>query len=113
MQRSQAQIAEEFAVNEFGMEMAETNQAGYDGILPDGKKLQVKSKKWGSHPLSGTYVDLAETVVKGSDAADLLLVVFVDEETKEIKDYIGPTSIEKVIKVAQRRVTYRVTMNKL
>ncbi len=108
-----ASIAEDFAVSEFDMEKAGTNQPGYDGTLPDGKRLQVKSKIWGAHSDSSTVVYLEETVVKGLDAADLLLVVFVDDETEEVKRYIGLTPIGEVIEVAKPVLSYRITVNKL
>ena len=40
-------IAEDWAVCKYGMKKAKTNQPGYDGILPDERKLQVKSKSMG------------------------------------------------------------------
>lgn len=110
MAKMQEKIAEDWAVREYGMIRAKTNQPGYDGILPDGRRLQVKSKKHGAHSDSGTYVDLSEKTVKGKDAADCLLVVFVDD-TGEVRGTIGPVPMEDVLKKAETR--YRITMNKL
>ncbi|MDE2760472.1 MAG: hypothetical protein OXH90_09280 [Paracoccaceae bacterium] len=106
-------IAEDLAVRKFGMKRAKTNQPGYDGILPDGRRLQVKSKKHGAHPDSGTYVDLSEKTVKGEDAADCLLVVFVDFDTGDVMGTIGPVPMEDVLKKVEAITRYRITMNKL
>lgn len=111
MAKMQEKIAEDWAVREYGMIRAKTNQPGYDGILPDGRRLQVKSKKHGAHPDSGTDVDLSEKTVKGEDAADYLLVVFVDYDTGNVMDHTGPVPMEDVLKKAETR--YRITMNKL
>ncbi len=46
---------------------------GFDGRLPDGQKLQVKSKKAGAHKDSATYVTLSQVTLK---LADDLLIVF-------------------------------------
>ncbi|MCY4100094.1 MAG: hypothetical protein OXF46_04155 [Rhodobacteraceae bacterium] len=93
------------------MKRAKTNQPGYDGILPDGRKLQVKSKKHGANSDSGTYVDLSEKTIKGEDAADCLLVVFVDYETGKVMRSIGPVNLKDICEVAETR--YRITINKL
>ncbi|MCY4260129.1 MAG: hypothetical protein OXC91_07695 [Rhodobacteraceae bacterium] len=105
-----AEIAEHWAVARFGMERAPTGQWGHDGTLPDGRTLQVKSKKYGAHSESAAYVDLSEEVMR---SADSLLVVFVDYETGEIRDHIGPVPVDEVKDITTKRKRYRVTMNRL
>ena len=58
-------IAEEWAVRELGMRKAKAGQRGHDGILPCGKKIEIKSKKYGAHSDSATYVDFSEAKVDG------------------------------------------------
>ncbi len=94
------------------MKRARRNQKGFDGTLPDGKKLQVKSKKYGSHTDSGTCIDLTRDGICGNDAADDLLVVFVDWKTGEIKgEPIGPVPISCLMPKAQKR--YRWTVKQI
>ncbi len=93
------------------MEKARLNQKGFDGTLPDGKKLQVKSKKYGAHKDSGAYIDLTEDGICGDDAADALLVVFVDWATNEVKDAIGPAPISCLVPKAKKR--YRLTIKQI
>ena len=72
---------------------------------------RLNQRSIGAHPDSGTYVDLSEKTVNGEDAADCLLVVFVDFDTGDVMDTIGPVPMEDVLKKAETR--YRITMNKL
>ncbi len=75
------EVAEDWAVREFGMERARAGQSGFDGILPCGMKIQVKSKKWPPRQSDAQiYVDLSEKTVEGADAADLLVIAFVDKK---------------------------------
>ena len=106
-----ANIAEDWAVEHLGMEKAKENQKGYDGTLPDKRKLQVKSKKHGAHRDSGAYIELNEGGVSGNDAADDLLIVFVDWETSEVTDTVGPVPIDCLMSKAQKR--YRWTVKQL
>ena len=78
----QVKIAENYAISRFGMRKAKPGQHGYDGILSCGEKLQVKSKKHGVHSDAGTYVVLSEETIQGENAANYLLIVFVDETGK-------------------------------
>ena len=105
-------VAEEWAVKEFGMKPAKGDQRGHDGILPDGKKVEIKSKKHGAHSDSQTYVDLSESKFSGEDAADCLLVVFVDYGTEKVVDHIL-RDMNKVLRMARRRTVLRVMISDL
>ena len=106
-----AKIAEDWAEENLGMEKAKKNQKGYDGTLPDGRKLQVKSKKHGAHHDSGTYIELNEGGIWGGDAADDLLIVMVDWKTGEVTDKVGPVPIDCLMSKAQKR--YRLTVKQI
>lgn len=106
-----AKIAEDWAEENLGMEKAEENQKGYDGTLPDKRRLQVKSKKHGAHRDSGAYIELNEGGIFGNDAADELLIVFVDWETGEVTDTVGPVPIDSLRSRAQKR--YRWTVKQI
>ena len=82
--------AEIWAEEELGMVKAGKGTAGFDGTLPDGRKLQVKSKKANAHSDARTYVELSKSTL---DEADDLLIVFVDDETCEVTRTIGPVPI--------------------
>lgn len=105
-------LAEEWAVVEFGMKPARENQSGHDGILPDGRKVEIKSKKHGAHSDSQTYVDLSESKFSGEHAADCLLVVFVDYETGKVVDHIL-RDMRHVLGVAKCRTVRRITISDL
>ena len=104
--------AEKWAVREFGMSLAKKNQSGHDGILPDGRKVEIKSKKHGAHSDSQTYVDLSESKFSGENAADCLLIVFVDYETGEVVDHIL-RDMKQVLKIARCRTVRRVMISDL
>jgi len=105
-------LAEEWAVVEFGMKPARENQSGHDGILPDGRKVEIKSKKHGAHSDSQTYVDLSESKFSGEHAADCLLVVFVDYETGKVVDHIL-RDMNQVLEMAKCRTVRRVMISDL
>ncbi len=56
--------AEIWAEENLRMSKAEKGTAGYDGTLPDGRTLQVKSKKHGAHSDSATYFTLPESSIQ-------------------------------------------------
>ena len=77
-----------WAEEKLGMVKADKGTAGFDGILPDGRKLQVKSKKAYAHSDAGTYVTLSKSTL---ELADDLLIVFVDDKTCEVTDETNRT----------------------
>ena len=83
-------LAETWAVVNLGMCKAARGTAGIDGTLPDGRTLQVKSKRSGAHADAATYVTLSAST---KAEADDLLVVFVDQATFEVTRTIGPLQI--------------------
>ena len=105
-------LAEEWAVNKFGINPAKENQSGHDGILPDGRKVEIKSKKHGAHSDSQTYVDLSESKFSGENAADCLLVVFVDYETGKVVDHVL-RDMKRVLEISRRRTVRRVMISDL
>ncbi|MCY4240291.1 MAG: hypothetical protein OXD36_00940 [Rhodobacter sp.] len=105
-------IAEEWAKSEFGIKLAKTNQRGYDGVFPDGRKVEIKSKKYNAHSDSATYVDLSESKIEGKDSADCLLVIFVNYETGQVMDHICK-NMDHVRKIAKVKTVYRITMSDL
>ena len=82
--------AEIWAEEKLGMVKAEKGTAGFDGTLPDGRKLQVKSKKAYAHSDAGTYVELSKSTL---ELADELLIIFVDDETCGVTRTVGPVPI--------------------
>lgn len=82
--------AEIWAEEELGMVKVGRGTAGFDGILPNGRKLQVKSKKADAHSDAGTYVELSKATL---ERADDLLIVFVDYATCEVARTIGPVPV--------------------
>ena len=82
--------AEIWAEEKLGMDKADKGAAGFDGILPNGRKLQVKSKKAGAHSDAGTFVRLSKSTL---ELADDLLIVFVDDETCDVTRTVGPVPI--------------------
>ncbi len=82
--------AEMWAEMHLGMVKADKGQAGFDGTLPEGRKLQVKSRRHGAHGDAGTYITLPESTL---ELADDVLVVFVDHETCAVERAIGPVPI--------------------
>jgi len=93
-------IAEIWAEENLGMRKAERGTAGYDGILPNGCKLQVKSKKHGAHSDSRTYFTLSGPSIQ---CADCVLIVFVDYDSCRVKRCpIGPVSMEKIKQVGRK-----------
>ena len=107
-----AKIAEDWCVREFGMIKSNPNQKGHDGIFPDGRKVEIKSKKFGAHSDSQAYVDLSESKLKGKDAADCLCVVFVDYETGEVMDHIL-RNMTQVRNISRTRVAHRIKISDL
>ena len=83
--------AEIWAEANLGMLKADKGASGFDGTLPDGRKLQVKSKKADAHSDAGTYITLSKSTL---ELADDLLIVFVDHETCKVTRVIGPVPIE-------------------
>lgn len=86
-------VAEDWAQKHLGLAKARPGERGFDGTLPNGRKLQVKSKKAGAHSDGGTYVILSK---KTLELADDLLMVFVDYKTREVVDTIGPVAITEL-----------------
>lgn len=86
-------LAEIWAEEHLKMVKAPKGAKGFDGTLPDGRRLQVKSKKYGARRDSGTYVTLSRSTL---DLADDLLIVFVDYETLQIPRTLGPVAIRKL-----------------
>lgn len=83
-------LAEAWAEDNLGMTKAGRGVAGIDGKLPNGRALQVKSKKAGAHSDSGTYVTLSASTRAN---ADDLLIVFVDYTICKVTRHIGPVAI--------------------
>ena len=81
-------LGEAWAEDNLGMTKAGRGEAGIDGVLPDGRALQVKSKKAGAHSDSATYVTLSRSTLA---KADDLLIVFVDYDTCMVTRTIGPS----------------------
>ena len=94
--------AEMWAEKALWMKKAKKSKPGFDGILPDGRKLQVKSKKVIARRDCDTYVTLSKETLK---QADDLLIVFVDYDTCEVTRRIGPVPISglKLINRNNRR----------
>lgn len=89
-----AAAAEMWAQEQLCMKKAARDTVGFDGCLPDGRKLQVKSKKAGAHRDSATYVTLSQATLK---LADDLLIVFIDYETCKATRWIGPVPICQLV----------------
>lgn len=86
-------LAEAWAEDALGMTKAGRGEAGIDGLLPDGRALQVKAKKAGAHSDSATYVTLSPSTLS---QADDLLIVFVDYATCSVTRTIGPIPISSL-----------------
>lgn len=86
-------LAEAWAEDKLMMEKTDKGVKGIDGILPNGRTLQVKSKKSGAHTDSATYVTLSKGTL---ECAKDLLVVFVNYDTAEIDRTVGPVSINEL-----------------
>ena len=71
-------VSEAWAEDNLGLTKASCGEAGIDGVLPDGRALQVKSKKAGAHSDSRTYVTLSASTLAH---ADDLLIAFVATTT--------------------------------
>ena len=83
-------LGEAWAEDNLNMRKAERGAAGIDGMLPNGRTLQIKSKKANAHADNATYVTLsAATLAK----ADCLLIVFVNYDTCEVVRWVGPVAI--------------------
>lgn len=80
-------LAENYAEEALQMQRAPRGQAGYDGVLPNKRKLQVKSKAFNAHRDSQTYVTLSKTT---RELADDLLIVFVDYQHCVARRALGP-----------------------
>ena len=85
------------------MKKADRGARGIDGTLPNGRTLQVKSKKAGAHSDSGTYIGLSKAPL---ESADDLLIVFVDYDTCEYIRHLGPVSMTKVKPLNRNRRYY-------
>ncbi|MDE0211706.1 MAG: hypothetical protein OXJ64_17725, partial [Boseongicola sp.] len=88
-----AAAAEMWAERHLGMVKAERGTAGLDGTVPDGRKLQVKSKKHGAHSDAGTYITLSKSTF---ELADDELVVFVDDATCAVERVAGPVPVRSL-----------------
>ena len=86
-------VAELWAEEHLDMKKAKKGSKGIDGTLPNGRTLQVKSKKAGAHSDSGTYITLSKSSL---ELADDLLIVFVDYDTCRVTRTIGPVPVAKV-----------------
>ena len=82
--------AEIWAEENLSMVKARRGASGFDGTLPGGRTLQVKSKKANAHSDAGTYIKLSRST---RELADDVLIVFVDHETCEVTRTIGPVPI--------------------
>ena len=85
--------AEIWAEENLSMLKADKGASGFDGTLPDGRKLQVKSKKADAHSDTATYITLSRSTL---ELADDVLIVFVDYETCKVTRTIGPVPIGKL-----------------
>ncbi len=92
-------VAEIWDEDRPGMKKAEKGTNGFDGTLPNGRTLQVKSKKSGAHSDSGTYITLSESSL---ELADDLLIVFVDYDTCRVTRTVGPVPVAKVENVGRK-----------
>ena len=97
--------AEMWAEKTLRMKKAERNEPGFDGTLPDGRKLQVKSKKAGAHRDCDTYVTLSKATL---ERADELLIVYVDYKNCEVTRRIGPVPISDLISSNGRYYVSRI-----
>ena len=84
------------------------NNPGFDGILPNGRRLQVKSKKADAWSDAGTCVDLSESTL---DLADDLLIVFVDYETCSVTRTVGPVPICELAAIGRHITKLRCTVS--
>ena len=91
--RTSEALAEAWAEDNLGMTKAGRGEAGIDGVLPNGRTLQVKSKKAGAHSDRATYVTLSQGTLA---LADDLLIAFVDYETCTVTRTIGPIAISSL-----------------
>ena len=91
-------VAEIWAEENLGMKKAERGNAGYDGTLPDGRALEVKSKKHGANSASATYITLSKSSIQHAES---VLIVFVDYDTCQVRRTIGPVSLERLMKVGR------------
>lgn len=87
-------LAEAWAEDTLGMTKAGRGEAGIDGVLPDGRALQVKAKKAGSHSDSATNVTMSRSTLA---QADDLLIVFVDYDACTVTRTIGPVPISSLM----------------
>jgi hypothetical protein len=90
-------LAEIYAEEQLGMTKAVQGQKAYDGTLPNGRRLSVKSKKFqesqnGKKAKKGKYVRIAP---KLWDEFDDLLVVFIDQQGA-LREVIGPFAFNKI-----------------
>lgn len=85
------------------MAKAGRGEAGIDGVLPEGRTLQVKAKKAGAHSDNRTYVTMSRSTVA---QADDLLTVFIDYDTCTVTRTIGPVPIASL---ADRNGLYYVS----
>ncbi len=83
-------IAEIWAQINLGMVKADKGDKGIDGILPNGRTLQIKSKKSDAHRDSQTFFTLSKGTL---ELADDVLIVFVDYDTCNVNRIIGPVAI--------------------
>ena len=97
--------AEMWAEEQRGMKKVARGTDGYDGCLPGGRKLQVKSKKAGAPRDCDTYVTLSQAALK---LADDLLIVFIDYQTCKVTRRIGPVPICKLVGRSGRYYVSRI-----
>lgn len=83
-------IAEIWCEIHLGMSRAPRGEKDIDGILPNGRTLQVKAKKSGAHRDSATYITLRE-----HHGADDVVVLFIDLEG-QIARTIGPLECDSL-----------------
>ena len=95
--------AEIWAEEQLGMVKSAKGQSGFDGILPNGRKLQVKSKKHDAHSDSQTYFTLSKSTL---EMADDVLIVFVDYDSCQVKRVIGPAPVGSL---SHRRGRYYIS----
>lgn len=83
-------IAELWCEIKLGMSKAPMFQKDIDGVLPNGRSLQVKAKRHGAHRDSQTYVSMRE-----GHSADDLVIVFIDRDG-EVKRTVGPVAVAEL-----------------
>lgn len=80
-------VAKMWAERHLGMVKAEKGAAGFDGPLPAGRKLQLKSRSHGAHSDVCSCITLSGSTFVFADDG---LVVFDDDATCAVERVAGP-----------------------